>query len=80
MSRKRILGGWNDRYVTELKNGRLAMIGIASFAANYFLPVSVTQICLRRDFSLLQTTHISHNIPLSFQKQQGSVPGLSEGF
>lgn len=26
----------------ELKNGRLAMIGIASFAANYFIPVSTT--------------------------------------
>ena len=25
----------------ELKNGRLAMIGIASFVANYFIPGSV---------------------------------------
>ena len=32
-----------DMAVKELKNGRLAMIGIASFAANYFLPVSITQ-------------------------------------
>ena len=29
-----------DMALKELKNGRLAMIGIASFAANYFLPVS----------------------------------------
>ena len=29
-----------DMAMKELKNGRLAMIGIASFAANYFIPVS----------------------------------------
>jgi hypothetical protein len=29
-----------DIAMKELKNGRLAMIGIASFAANYFIPVS----------------------------------------
>lgn len=30
-----------DMAIKEIKNGRLAMIGIASFAANYFLPGSV---------------------------------------
>jgi hypothetical protein len=30
-----------DMAMKELKNGRLAMIGIASFAANYFIPVSL---------------------------------------
>mmetsp|Transcript_25341 Transcript_25341/g.72983 ORF Transcript_25341/g.72983 Transcript_25341/m.72983 type:complete len:197 (-) Transcript_25341:278-868(-) len=30
-----------DIAMKELKNGRLAMIGIASFAANYFIPGSV---------------------------------------
>jgi len=29
-----------DMAMKELKNGRLAMIGIASFASNYFIPVS----------------------------------------
>ncbi len=29
-----------DIAMKELKNGRLAMIGIASYAANYFIPVS----------------------------------------
>ena len=36
-----------DIAMKELKNGRLAMIGIASFAANYFIPVSSTgDLCI----------------------------------
>jgi hypothetical protein len=33
--------GKEDIAMKELKNGRLAMIGIASFASNYFIPGSV---------------------------------------
>ena len=66
-----------DMAMKELKNGRLAMIGIASFAANYFIPVS-----LRMPSIAAALFPVSNDVPcLRFCLiSQGSVPGLSEGF